>query len=125
MSNVPNDLMYTKKHEWARINGNKVTVGLTDHAQEELTDIVYVELPKVGKDVKAGEELAVVESVKSTSDVYSPVSGKVIEINKNLESSPETINKDPYGNGWVAILETKNPNEPSLLTPEQYKKELA
>lgn len=124
MSNVPNDLMYTKKHEWARINGNKVTVGLTDHAQEELTDIVYVELPKMGKEVKAGEELAVVESVKSTSDVYSPVSGKVIEINKTLESSPETINNDPYGNGWVAIIETKNPKEPSLLTPEQYKKEI-
>lgn len=125
MTNVPNDLMYTKKHEWARIAGSKVTVGITDHAQDELTDIVYVELPKVGKEVKAGDELAVVESVKSTSDVYSPVSGKVIDINKALESSPETINKDPYGKGWIVIIETENPKEPGLLTAEQYKKELA
>ena len=92
--------------EWAKIDGNKVTIGITDHAQHELTDIVYVELPEIGQEVQAGGEIAVVESVKSTSDFYSPVTGKVIEVNEELESSPESMNSDPYGKGWLAIVES-------------------
>ena len=121
MSNVPDNLKYTKKHEWARIEGNHVTVGLTDHAQEELTDIVYVELPKLGQEVQAGAELATVESVKSTSDVYSPVSGKVVKINSDLENSPGDINTDVYGKGWIAVLECKDTKSALLISPADYK----
>jgi glycine cleavage system H protein len=121
MSNVPENLKYTKKHEWARIEGNRVTIGITDHAQEELTDIVYVELPKLGQEVQAGQEIAVVESVKSTSDVFSPVSGKVVKVNSELEGSPEAINKDPYGNGWLAVLECADTKSQQLISPAEYK----
>ncbi len=121
MSNVPDNLKYTKKHEWARIEGSRVTVGITDHAQEELTDIVYIELPKIGQVVKAGDAIATVESVKSTSDVYSPVSGKVIEVNSDLENSPGDINADAYGKGWLAIVETANANSPDLISAAEYK----
>ncbi|MFO7619131.1 MAG: glycine cleavage system protein GcvH [Thermoplasmata archaeon] len=121
MSNVPDDLKYTKKHEWARIQGNRVTVGITDHAQEELTDIVYIELPEVGKEVQAGDELATVESVKSTSDVYSPVSGKVVEVNSALVDSSGDINADPYGKGWLAIIECLDTNSPALISAAEYK----
>jgi glycine cleavage system H protein len=121
MSNVPDNLKYTKKHEWARIEGNRVTVGITDHAQEELTDIVYIELPKVGQEVKAGDAIATVESVKSTSDVYSPVSGKIVEVNSDLENSPGDINADAYGKGWLAIVETTNANSPELISAAEYK----
>ncbi|MCK4266610.1 MAG: glycine cleavage system protein GcvH, partial [Thermoplasmata archaeon] len=92
MVDVKDDLRYTKSHEWARIEGKRVTMGITDYAQQELTDIVYVELPEIGQEVKAGEIIAVVESVKSTSDTYCPVSGKVVEINSELENAPETMN---------------------------------
>jgi glycine cleavage system H protein len=121
MSNVPDNLKYTKKHEWARIEGNRVTVGITDHAQEELTDIVYIELPKVGQEVKAGDAIATVESVKSTSDVYSPVSGKVVEVNSDLENSPGDINVDAYGKGWLAIIESADVNSPALIPAAEYK----
>ena len=121
MTNVPENLKYTKKHEWARIEGNHVTVGITDHAQEELTDIVYIELPKVGAEIKAGDAIATVESVKSTSDVYSPVTGKVVKVNSGLENSPGDINADAYGKGWLAVLECKETKSPDLISPAEYK----
>ena len=120
---VKDDLKYTKTHEWLKVKDNKATVGITDHAQAELTDIVYVELPSVGKAVKKGEELCVVESVKSVSEIYAPVSGKVVSINKKLEDSPETINKSPYGDGWLVELEIKDESEvDGLMDAKSYKK---
>lgn len=112
----PADRKYTKEHEWALDRGDGiVTMGITDHAQELLTDIVYVELPKVGKKVKQMETVAVVESVKSVSDVYSPVSGEVIEVNGRLESEPELINKDAFGDGWIARIKMDQPAELNSL----------
>jgi glycine cleavage system H protein len=120
---VKDDLKYTKTHEWLKVKGNNATVGITDHAQAELTDIVYVELPSVGKAVKKGEELCVVESVKSVSEIYAPVSGKIVGVNKKLEDSPETINKSPYGDGWLVELEIKDKSEVnSLMDAKSYKK---
>ncbi len=108
----PTDRKYTKEHEWALDQGNNVVVmGITDHAQELLTDIVYVELPKVGKKIRQMETVAVVESVKSVSDVYSPVSGEVIEVNQRLENEPELINKDAFGEGWIARIRMDQPAE--------------
>ncbi len=121
MSNVPDDLKYTKKHEWARIEGNRVTLGISDHAQGELTDIVYVEIPEVGAEFQAGDEIAVVESVKSTSDIFSPLSGKVIEVNSALEDAPEVINSDPYGKGWLIVLECSDVNSDMLMSAADYK----
>ena len=121
MSNVPDDLKYTKKHEWVRIEGNRVTLGITDHAQGELTDIVYVELPEIGDEFQAGDEVAVVESVKSTSDTYTPVGGKIIEINSALEDGPEVINSDPYGKGWLIVLECSDVNSDLLVSAADYK----
>lgn len=121
MSNVPDDLKYTKKHEWVRIEGNRVTLGITDHAQGELTDIVYVELPEVGDEFQAGDEIAIVESVKSTSDTYTPVAGKIIEINSALEDGPEIINSDPYGDGWLLVLECSDVNSDLLVSAADYK----
>ena len=100
----PTDLKYTKDHEWVRQEGNTVTVGVTDFAQEQLTDIVFVELPQVGRAVKAHEATCVLESVKSVADVYAPVSGEVIEVNSALESAPEKVNQAPYGEGWLFKL---------------------
>lgn len=112
----PADRKYTKEHEWALDRGNGiVTMGITDHAQELLTDIVYVELPKIGKKIKQMEAVAVVESVKSVSDVYSPVSGEVIEVNGRLESEPELINKDAFGDGWIARIRMDQPTELNSL----------
>lgn len=112
----PADRKYTKEHEWALDRGNGiVTMGITDHAQELLTDIVYVELPKIGKKIKQMEAVAVVESVKSVSDVYSPVSGEVIEVNGRLESEPELINKDAFGDGWIARIRMDQPAELNSL----------
>lgn len=104
--NFPEDLLYTKDHEWAKIENKKVTIGITDHAQAALGDVVYVELPKMGKAVKKGETLGVVESIKAVSDLYSPVSGKVIEINAELMKDPSEVNRDPYGKAWIARLES-------------------
>ncbi len=120
---VKDDLKYTETHEWLKIKGNRATIGITDHAQAELTDIVYVELPAVGKTVNKGEELCVVESVKSVSEVYSPVSGKIVNVNKKLEESPESINKSPYNDGWLVELEIKDKSEvDKLLDAATYKK---
>ncbi|HQJ31712.1 MAG TPA: glycine cleavage system protein GcvH [Syntrophales bacterium] len=108
----PTDRKYTREHEWVIDNGNgTATIGITDHAQELLTDIVFVELPELGKQVRQMETVAVVESVKSVSDVYSPVSGEVTEANLKLEQNPELINEDPYGRGWIAKLRMDNPAE--------------
>ena len=112
----PADRNYTKEHEWAKDNGDgTITMGITDHAQELLTDIVFVELPPLGKKVKQMEQLAVVESVKSVSDVYSPVSGEVIEINQTLEGHPEIVNQDAFGKGWIAKLKMDNAAELNTL----------
>lgn len=115
MSNVPDGLRYTKDHEWTKIEANRARIGVTDFAQSELTDVVYVELPAVGKTVKQGEVLGTVESVKAVSEIYAPLSGKVVEVNKALDDTPETVNKDPYGAGWMVVLELSNPSEGSQL----------
>ena len=109
--NVPDDLLYTDSHEWVRREGDKVRVGITDHAQAELTDVVYVELPKVGATYEARGTIAVVESVKAASDIYAPVKGTVLEINRELESNPALINSDPYGEGWIYVLQVENAEE--------------
>jgi glycine cleavage system H protein len=109
--NVPDDLLYTDSHEWIRREGDKIRVGITDHAQAELTDVVYVELPKVGASYSARGTIAVVESVKAASDIYAPVKGTVLEVNKALESDPALINTDPYGEGWIYILQVENADE--------------
>jgi len=119
--NIPNQLKYTKSHEWVRAEGAEAVVGITDHAQRELTDVVYVELPQVGKRVQAGAACAVVESVKAASDIYAPVSGEVVSINSALATAPELVNQDPYGNGWMFRVRMSDPTElGSLLSAEQY-----
>lgn len=122
MSNVPSDLKYAKSHEWVRVNGETATVGITDHAQHELTDIVFVELPAVGRKVKAGEACAVVESVKTASDIYSPVTGEITEINKAAADDPALVNREPFAGGWFYKIKLSNAGELSpLLTPDAYK----
>ncbi|MDD5712308.1 MAG: glycine cleavage system protein GcvH [Smithellaceae bacterium] len=112
----PQDRRYSEEHEWAKDNGDgSATMGITDHAQELLTDIVYVELPVLGKHVKKGEPVAVVESVKSVSDVFAPVSGEVIAVNDALENEPGLINQDAFGTGWVAVIKMDNPSELGAL----------
>jgi len=122
---VRDDLKYTESHEWLKVEGNKAKVGITDHAQSELTDIVFVELPAVGKEIKKGDELCVVESVKSVSEIYSPVSGKILEVNKKLEDAPEIINQNPYDDGWLIEMEIEDKTEiDKLLDPESYRKSI-
>ncbi|HEX3818049.1 MAG TPA: glycine cleavage system protein GcvH [Chthoniobacterales bacterium] len=106
--NVPDDLLYTESHEWVRREGDKIRVGITDHAQAELTDVVYVELPKVGATYEARSTIAVVESVKAASDIYAPAKGTVVEANSALETSPALINTDPYGEGWIYVLQVES-----------------
>ncbi|RRU25718.1 glycine cleavage system protein GcvH [Stenotrophomonas sp. 278] len=122
MSEIPGDLKFLKSHEWARVEGDgRVTIGISDHAQGLLGDLVYVELPDVGAEAKAGEQIAVVESVKAASDVYSPVSGTVVEVNSSLTDKPETINEDAYGDGWMFVVELSNKEEINeLLGPDDY-----
>ncbi|OGS52566.1 MAG: glycine cleavage system protein H [Euryarchaeota archaeon RBG_13_61_15] len=123
MSVVLPDLKYTKDHEWVKVEDKLVRIGITDHAQTELTEIVFVELPAAGKEVKAGEILGNVESVKTVSEVFSPVSGTVTDSNGKLVDSPELLNKDPYGMGWVAVVEMSDPSELSaLMSADEYKK---
>ncbi len=125
MSNVPSDLRYAKSHEWVRVRGDIATIGITDHAQSELTDVVFVELPEKGRQVKAGEACAVVESVKTASDIYSPVSGEIVEINPPVVDNPALVNTDPYTGGWFYKLKLSNPAETaSLLSPDDYKKQI-
>ena len=108
--NVPDDLLYTETHEWIKREGDNIRVGITDHAQSELTDVVYVELPKMDRAANAREAIAVVESVKAASDIYAPVKGKVVEINKALEADPGLINRDPFGQGWLFLLKVDSPD---------------
>ena len=123
MSTVLPDLKYTKDHEWVKAEGKLAKIGITDHAQAELTEIVFVELPGVGKDVKVGEILGNVESVKTVSEVFAPVTGAVREANDKLVDSPELLNKDPYGEGWIAVVEMADPNELStLMSADEYRK---
>ena len=109
--NVPDDLLYTESHEWIKREGDNIRVGITDHAQAELTDVVFVELPKIDRQANAKEAIAVVESVKAASDIYAPVKGKVVEANKALEGSPALINTDPFGQGWIFVLKIDNPDD--------------
>jgi len=120
--NIPQDLKYTKTHEWIKIEGNKAKVGITDFAQHEITDIVHVELPEIGKSVKKEQPVVVIESVKSAFDIYSPVSGNIIKINEAVLSSPELINQDPYGKGFLFSVEFNDASElSSLLSADDYK----
>ena len=113
--NVPDDLLYSETHEWIRREGENVHVGITDHAQSELTDVVYVELPKMDRQVNAREAIAVVESVKAASDIYAPVKGTVVEVNKALEADPGLLNREPFGEGWIFVLKIDNPDDPKQL----------
>jgi len=123
MADYPSELKYTKDHEWARVEGDKVTVGITAFAGESLGDVVYVELPEVGAEVKAGQPFGVVESTKAVSELFSPVSGKVVERNDAVIDSPETVNNDPYAAGWMIRVELSNPDElASLLDASAYGK---
>ena len=125
MTKVPSDLKYAKSHEWVRVDGNVATLGITDHAQHELTDVVFVELPAKGRDLKAGEACAVVESVKTASDVYAPVSGKVIEINQSAAYHPALVNAEPYGKGWFCKIQLTQPSELNhLLSAADYAKQI-
>jgi len=125
MSQVPTDLKYAKSHEWVRLAGDTVTVGITDHAQHELTDVVFVELPEPGKAVKAGEACAVVESVKTASDIYSPVSGEIVATNQSVSDDPALVNREPFAGGWFFKIKLSDVAElESLLTPEQYQAQI-
>lgn len=126
VSETPADLLYSKSHEWVRLQGGEATIGITDHAQEALNDIVYVELPKVGQAFELEQEFGVVESVKSVSDLYMPVAGEVIAVNTALEDAPETLNDDPYGDGWLIRIKVKDAAAAQqLLSADAYKKEIA
>ena len=126
MANVPADLKYTREHEWAKQEGNRVRVGITAFAQEQLGDVVFVELPKVGARVRAQQTFGVVESVKAVSDLFAPVSGEVAEINAELAQKPETVNQEPYGRGWMIVVTPADAKEwDQLLTAAQYEQFIA
>jgi glycine cleavage system H protein len=126
MANVPPDLKYTKEHEWAKVEGDRARVGITAYAQEQLGDVVFVELPKVGATVTQHKGFGVVESVKAVSDLFAPLSGKVVEINGELVNAPELVNRDPYGRGWMIVVALANAAEGAeLLSSEQYEALLA
>jgi glycine cleavage system H protein len=123
--NVPDDLLYTESHEWIKREGENIRVGITDHAQAELTDVVYVELPKADREADAHEAIAVVESVKAASDIYAPVKGKVVETNKTLESNPALLNTDPFGQGWIFVLKIENADDlKQLKDAAAYRKQI-
>jgi glycine cleavage system H protein len=121
--NIPQDLKYSCEHEWVKVEGNRVTVGITYFAQSQLGDVVFVDVPAVGAAVTAGKTFSVVESVKAVSDIYAPVSGKIVAVNDTLADTPETVNTDPYGDGWIAIIEMSDPAElAGLLDAGAYEK---
>ena len=125
MSQVPSEFKYAKSHEWVGVAGDTATVGITDHAQHELTDVVFVELPDIGRQVKAGDACAVVESVKTASDIYTPVSGEVVAVNKPVADDPALVNREPFSGGWLFKIKLSNPAEmAALLTPEQYQAQI-
>ncbi len=113
--NTPADLRYNSSHEWVRLEGDIATVGISDHAQEELTDVVFVELPQIGRVVDLGDPTAVVESVKAASDIYAPISGEVVEVNETVEADPSLVNTDPYGDGWIFKLKVKDASQVEKL----------
>lgn len=121
---VPKDLKYTKDHEWVRLEGSRARTGITEHAQRSLGDIVYVELPPLGKTLRRGERAATVESVKAVGEVFAPLSGKVVEVNQAVVTSPDLINKDPYGQGWLFVLELSDSQEVGLLLSAEAYEEL-
>jgi glycine cleavage system H protein len=126
MPNIPADLKYTREHEWAKQEGGNVRVGITHYAQEQLGDVVFVELPKAGARVTAHQSFGVVESVKAVSDLFAPISGEVVETNGELPQKPETVNKDPYGKGWMIVVKPSSAGEwDALLSAEQYQKFVA
>jgi len=119
----PDDLKYHKEHTWVKVSGRKVTIGITDYAQDALGDIVYIDLPEVDMDVEINSEIGEIESTKATSSIIAPVSGKVTEVNEDLSESPETLNEDPYGKGWIAIMELEDASEPDdLMDASEYTK---
>jgi glycine cleavage system H protein len=121
MTNVPPDLKFAQTHEWVKVTDGIATVGITDHAQHELTDVVFVELPAVGREIKAGEACAVVESVKTASDIYSPVSGRIVEANQAVVDNPALVNSEPYGKGWFYKVQLSQPGElEKLLSATAY-----
>jgi glycine cleavage system H protein len=122
---IPDELLYTESHEWIKREGDNIRVGVTDHAQSELTDVVYVELPKLERQVNPKEPIAVVESVKAASDIYAPVKGTVVEANTGLEADPGLINREPYGQGWIFVLKIENPDDlKNLKDAAAYKKQI-
>src|ERR1044072_4654052 len=126
MSETPEELLYSRSHEWVRLQGGEATIGITDHAQEALNDIVYVELPKVGQAFGQEEEFGVVESVKSVSDLFMPIAGEVIAVNTDLDDKPETLNEDPYGAGWLLRIRVKDAAQAKrLLAAAAYRKSVA
>jgi glycine cleavage system H protein len=126
MANVPAELKYTREHEWAKREGDRIRVGITDFAQEQLGDVVFVELPKVGGKVTAHQTFGVVESVKAVSDLFAPISGEIVETNAELAQKPETVNKDPYAKGWMILVKPSSAGEwDQLLTPQQYEEFLS
>ena len=122
---IPTDLKYTSDHEWVRVDGDEITLGITNFAQEQLTDIVFVELPTVGAQVKAGDGAVVLESVKSVADVYAPVNGEVVAVNDTLEQAPEQVNESPYEAGWLIRIKTLNPDLSNLMDATAYESFLA
>jgi len=125
LSNVPEGLRYTKDHEWAKLEGKRARIGITDFAQDQLTDVVYVELPPNGKTVKQGEPIGTVESVKAVSEIFAPISGTVVDVNKALVDKPELVNKDPYGEGWMVVLDVAEPAQVNaLMDPTAYRKHI-
>ncbi len=124
--NVPDDLRYTSDHEWAKLEGKKVTVGVTDFAQDSLGDVVFVQLPELNSPVKAGQACGEVESTKSVSDIYAPVDGIVVEVNTQLNDNPERLNDDPYGKGWICVIELDDISEyENLLSPDAYRESIS
>lgn len=123
---IPEDLRYHKEHEWVRLDGQRVTLGISDFAQDALGDVVFVDLPKVGTDLTMNQEFGEVESTKATSSLYSPVSGKIVEVNAELQDHPEYLNQDPYGKGWIAVVELADPADvEALMTASQYEEFLS
>ncbi len=120
---IPSDLKYTSDHEWVRAEGDRATIGITEYAQKELGDVVYVDLPAVGERIKAKAGMGSIESVKAVSDIYAPVTGEVVAVNEELQFNPELVNQDPYGKGWIAVIEIADDEElKKLLTAEEYQK---
>ena len=119
--NIPSDLLYTKNHEWIKIKNGIATIGITDYAQGELGDIIFIELPEIGDSVQAEDSIGTIEAVKTVADIYSPMNGEISEVNINLEDNPDSINTDPYDSGWIIKLNNFTNNDENYLTPDQYK----